>query len=96
MFVFFNIGCPSSIEKERWVVWTGFFTKSSAYLHLCIPPLYFSSFHGTNICEFGVGNLILVLRIQCNKLEVCCFHILRDTNGGRLRRFINLFYLFFI
>ena len=49
-----------------------------------------------NICEFGVENSILVLRIQCKRLKVYCFHILRDANGEMLRRFFNISYLLFI
>ena len=34
MFVFINIGYRNSIEKERWVVWPGFFIREIRVLWL--------------------------------------------------------------
>ena len=53
------------------------------------PRNSFPGFHRANICEFGVENSIIVLRIQCKRRELYCFHILRDTNGVPFLAIIN-------
>ena len=69
--------------------------KATVERHLFLP-VFFSGFHRANISGFGVDNSSIVLRIQCKRLEVYCFHILRDADGKRLRRFPNIAYLLFI